>query len=762
MSATRPQPVISGAPGSDYEFSDLPVASLSLSSSSSVPSTGGSSITARLWTLASKPEGSLASITNSTSSTCELINIDLPGTYVVHLKVTDNLGRVSLDAPYAKQNTGTYLIEEPETTSVVEIRAKAENTGLVMPGTYSRGYTDRLNGWLKEIDRISPLNSIPMRGAWVQAHDGSELADGSPARPFNPNSATYGGFAGPIEQALDYLSGLDLTDDPQSGTTLFMLGGEYTENIDIVDATAPWQILCLGQVYFSNSSGYLRYTVAASGRLSPPNLLIGKLGTGAFVHAGQLRLGDSAGGSAWSLIVDDATIGSIVVSGSLASGLQLYLRHCTFISAAGVNLPNATAKGIEFCRFMYGITCKYVDRAVKSIFASVTVTQTSGADDSGFSDCGWEGTPTFTGPAGAAIFDPVTAARFFADGGSFSGGAGVDDALKVGQLVYNKSGGDFIVKAADAPLNLSTTGTNRKIGLTTTDGPIDIQANGTGRALTLRTGDGNILLEAIVNTAATVTAQAAGGVVVETVGSSSGDVIVRVTGSGTGFVVLRGRTGVADLRTDIIESDTNNAGVTARGRGTHTADLRADEIREDTTDAGVTVEDVLIKDGQVDGYDLSTQFAIISAILATIPVVTESRTHTQATATTSEELLWSISAPNPASGAKIAVVAKFIGAGNTNSKTYTIKIGSTVIATLSTTTSNDVVEIGADLTITGTNTQITGSYFILNGGRAQYAHVLTTYALNSGISFGMYATTGTVSGDVTLKHTYLSVSPAKS
>lgn len=40
----------------------------------------------------------------------------------------------------------------------------------------------------------------------------------------------------------------------------------------------------------------------------------------------------------------------------------------------------------------------------------------------------------------------------------------------------------------------------------------------------------------------------------------------------------------------------------------------------------------------------------------------------------------------------------------------------------------------------------TGSYFILNGARTQYARALTTYTLNSGLSFG----------------TYLSVSLAKS
>lgn len=758
MSATRPQAKITDVP-SAYDYTDLPVASVTLSASTSVPSTGASSITAYLWTLVSKPDGSSASITGSTTASCSLIDIDLPGTYLLHLKVTDDLGRTSLDKWYSKQDATTKLIENPDTTSMAEITVLSENLELTMPAAYSRSYANHLNEWLAEVDRIAPLNSVWSRTRWVQMQDGPADADGSPSRPFNPNSATANSFAGPIAQALDALNSLDLTSNPYSGRTLVLLGGTYTENISITNSIAPWQILCLGTAYFSDTGGYISYSLASSGHLAVPNLLIAPQGAGALVHAGQLRLGEPTG-TTWSVIIEGATFASAAVTGSLASGAQLYLRHTTFTGA--VNLPNAKIQAVENGRHMGLVTAKRLERAIKSTFASVTLTEAGTSDNAGFSDCGWEGTPTFTGPAGAAIFDPVTAARFFADGGSFSGGAGVDDALKVGQLVYNKSGGDFIVKAADAPLNLSTTGTNRKIGLTTTDGPIDIQANGTGRALTLRTGDGNILLEAIANTAATVTAQAAGGVVVETVGSSSGDVIVRVTGSGTGFVVLRGRTGVADLRTDIIESDTNNAGVTARGRGTHTADLRADEIREDTTDAGVTVEDVLIKDGQVDGYDLSTQFAVISAILATIPVVTESRTHTQATATTSEELLWSISAPNPASGSKITVVAKFIGESNTNSKTYTIKISSTVIATFSTSTSNDVVEIGADLTITGTNTQITGSYFILNGTRTQYAHALTTYALNSGISFGMYATTGTASGDVTLKHTYLSVSPAKS
>lgn len=57
----------------------------------------------------------------------------------------------------------------------------------------------------------------------------------------------------------------------------------------------------------------------------------------------------------------------------------------------------------------------------------------------------------------------------------------------------------------------------------------------------------------------------------------------------TTFVVARGGTGVADLRTDIVESDTDNDGVTIIGRGTHTADLLTDIITPSSNDSSITL-----------------------------------------------------------------------------------------------------------------------------------------------------------------------------
>lgn len=58
-----------------------------------------------------------------------------------------------------------------------------------------------------------------------------------------------------------------------------------------------------------------------------------------------------------------------------------------------------------------------------------------------------------------------------------------------------------------------------------------------------------------------------------------------------------------DVWADTINALAYDAGVTVKGRGTHTADLHADVIGEDTAGVGVTIDGVLLKDGGVTVAD---------------------------------------------------------------------------------------------------------------------------------------------------------------
>lgn len=154
MSATRPVPKITGAPGTAYPYTGGPIAPLTLSAATSEPSDGAASVTAYLWTLVYRPPGSSAVITNPTSVECLLEDALVPGTHLVHLKVTDSSGRVSFDKWYPKQDPTTKLIEGPETTAMVEVVLETENLGLELPGDYSRRYTEKLNDALRALDQM--------------------------------------------------------------------------------------------------------------------------------------------------------------------------------------------------------------------------------------------------------------------------------------------------------------------------------------------------------------------------------------------------------------------------------------------------------------------------------------------------------------------------------------------------------------------------------------------------------------------------------
>jgi hypothetical protein len=438
MSATRPKPIITGAPGVPYAYSGAPIAAIALSGTTSEPSTGApaTAITDYLWTLAYKPPGSAAVIVSPTSSVCQLSGVDLPGTYLVHLMVTDDEGNVSLDKWYPKQDASTKLIEVPETTSIVEIAMESENAGLVLPGSYSRAYTANLNAWLSKVDFLygNQAAVASPRTVWAVPYAGAEDADGSMGTPYNATSAAAGGFAGPLAQAVAALEALDVSDQPEAGLTLIMGGGTYTEALSITDAVVPWFVYFTGHVVLDSGS-LIRYSAGDSGDvLAQPDLTLGPLVPGAhLVSLGNCYF-DSPDVQTWV-----ARLSYVAVSGdtepetSLANGLELELRDCIFIGA--FNLIAARVVEALYSQFRSTFVARSLTRAVGSVFWSdigLVTTPHSPLDGNGLYSCGFESAVVFDGPAGSAQFDPTTAMKFFNAGGTFG-----TDASSLDFLVQN-------------------------------------------------------------------------------------------------------------------------------------------------------------------------------------------------------------------------------------------------------------------------------------------------------------------------------------
>ena len=253
--------------------------------------------------------------------------------------------------------------------------------------------------------------------------------------------------------------------------------------------------------------------------------------------------------------------------------------------------------------------------------------------------------------------------------------------------------------------------------------------------------------------------------------------IIQADTVNTGLWVRSNGSAVCDLRADVIltnelDAQTSNSGITVRGSGTHTADLKVNEIREDTADAGVTIEDVLLKDGYIEGADvwassgyvnLADWYTLVTGVLNDLNSIytrtVAAGVVTLGSAAGSETTLLFTAAPNPPAGAKLIISAEFSGANNGNSKTYTLKIGSTTLVTVTTTTTNDIVKLYAELTILGASSQIKRAYFQVNAGAIVEYVTNTSIDLGSGPNVNFCATTPTAADDVVLRQYHISIAP---
>lgn len=142
--------------GSDQELTFNPggYPSTALDGSASTPG-DGSSIVTYTWTLMYKPPTSGATI-SGTGATPNLINIDLAGSYVVHLQVENDLSDVS------KPSTPPDVYESTN-SSFTTVAHKTKDRDWRIPGQWERGWTDILYDVWIQLDE----NLI---GVWDETH----------------------------------------------------------------------------------------------------------------------------------------------------------------------------------------------------------------------------------------------------------------------------------------------------------------------------------------------------------------------------------------------------------------------------------------------------------------------------------------------------------------------------------------------------------------------------------------------------------------
>lgn len=148
-----PTPVI--APVADIPAASLPTTA-ALDGSGSLPSSGGTTIVAWEWVLHDAPPGSTAFINNPTTATPTLANIDMVGSYLISLKVTDDDGAESFSGIEPVQaSSAPYGFTFPAVGSMISVRVVTANAGLVKVAHGERAWLGR--GLWELVDEIDTL-----------------------------------------------------------------------------------------------------------------------------------------------------------------------------------------------------------------------------------------------------------------------------------------------------------------------------------------------------------------------------------------------------------------------------------------------------------------------------------------------------------------------------------------------------------------------------------------------------------------------------
>jgi uncharacterized repeat protein (TIGR02543 family) len=229
MSSLQPTPIIASVPDIT---SALPT-SVMLNGSGSIPSEGppaGSSISEWQWILESKPPGSAAYIENDTTATPTLANIDVVGSYLVSLRVIDDLGRASHPGINPIQsNSPPYDFKFPATTSMISVRVPTAS-GLVKLAYGERRWLER--GLWQLVDRLEQNHSdisdlqdsvaagVPVASAdTIKANNIDEFTAGNDIRARHPvRLDTLKGLTNP--SLINIQAGIDVNGRMRSTTVV--------------------------------------------------------------------------------------------------------------------------------------------------------------------------------------------------------------------------------------------------------------------------------------------------------------------------------------------------------------------------------------------------------------------------------------------------------------------------------------------------------------------------------------------------------------
>lgn len=458
---TLPVPVIAEISPVAYSLTDIDI---ELDGSGSVPS-AGFVIETYSWQIFHRPPGATninCYLTNANTATPTL---RYPGGVVGEVGLllivtdsnTDEAYASSYPFYYPTQNgedgaytKGPYEFVGPVKTQLAWA-GMLNQAGLLEPANGRRGWFAAQGGYW---DLVRKVNSITSSGGgggasqvkgwrWAKATAGDVAADGSAGNPFNITSAaantnpfTALPFIGPAAQA--YVAVLGDGPSP-AGYTIVLLEGEFEENLSFV-VDAPLTLLYQGHVTISEGKS-LTFAPAAS-VVAQPDLRIGPL-YGAF--GGQFRMLYEAAGPGeyavrlkpsslstnYGIYLDGIDVEAIGYSedpgpgilggyGCVIEAKNSHIASIEIADALVAELSNSINGSTTLDVFQLG-------RIVNAALASVTVGHAPDTLNAGIYNSDVSG--TFTGPAGSAQFDLVTAARFRAAAGSFAGGAGKADYL---------------------------------------------------------------------------------------------------------------------------------------------------------------------------------------------------------------------------------------------------------------------------------------------------------------------------------------------
>lgn len=427
-------------------------------STSSNPGASGASVTGFQWYILDVPNGSTSAVLlNDTTDTCTLDGIDAVGSYRVGLVVTDDAGKQSIAgfAPLQANASGVvqtvaittaYAFVQAPASATVTVTVELTNTALVKPAQGDRGWFPT-SYWplMDEVDDLrgdvnillaSPGGVLPYKTAWISPRAGSATADGTPGNPYNPTSATAGGYSSPLHQAFVLLATIVPANasEEMAPITIHMLAGNYAAADINFSSSSPITFVLHGVCVWGTGSTTLnemtwrRYVTAKSFVWSAQRYLriVPADTDGTLVFPGGIYLLDFSSGFDNYLYLENVYFHTIDTA-SQTGACFLNLKNCTQRSTGNILLaPSSSlleAEGTTFGSTVSLTTSGRITKAERCRFNHNVVVDDASANDIGLIDCSFGGAHSWTGPTGSAKFDAVTLARFRAATWTYSGGA---------------------------------------------------------------------------------------------------------------------------------------------------------------------------------------------------------------------------------------------------------------------------------------------------------------------------------------------------